>query len=44
MKYTRPEVEVLGRARELVESHSPKGTAAIDSSQPNTDPAYDLDG
>jgi len=43
MKYTKPEVEVLGSARELVESFSPKGAAAVDSSQPNTNPAYDLD-
>ena len=43
MNYTKPEVEVLGSARELIESTNPKSAPTTDSSPKTNNPAYDLD-
>ncbi len=42
MTYTKPEVEVLGRATVLIEASSPKGTSNVDGPSLGN-PAYDLD-
>jgi hypothetical protein len=42
MNYTKPEVEVLGSTRELIETTNPKSAPTTDSGKGNN-PAYDLD-
>ncbi len=45
MKYTKPEVVLLGEATRVIESPSQKGSITKDSevNQTFTSPAYDLD-
>jgi hypothetical protein len=43
MNYTKPEVEALGNARELIESTNPKSAPTTDSAPKTNNPAYDLD-
>jgi hypothetical protein len=43
MTYNKPEVAVLGDARELIESINGKVSQQLDSSSPKSTPAYDLD-
>ncbi len=42
MNYTKPEVEVLGSVREVVEALHPKGTSNVEGIRQGN-PAYDLD-
>lgn len=45
MTYTRPEVDVLGEARSVIESMQPKPGSTTDNQGSNhtSAPAYDLD-